>query len=130
MREDSNRFAVRYHGVRYGSGPHSTCVNGPNPAHLFDQPTPILFDEWQVNPELWNHVRRAVDDSDRDRGLTVPDLMQRIVIGGLPDQLDAEESETRGWVEDYLRRDSLVFIAHPEITPRVHRMVSESLTGP
>ena len=135
-----------------------------NPAYLFDRPAPILFDEWQVNPELWNRVRRAVDDSDRgrglylltgsatprqdvnrhsgagrigtlrmrpmslfesghsngevsltalldgakqlgkDNGLTVPDLMQRIVIGGWPALLDAEEGEARGWIEDYLRQ--------------------------
>jgi predicted AAA+ superfamily ATPase len=135
-----------------------------NPAYLFERPTPILFDEWQVAPELWNRVRRAVDDSDRgrglylltgsaapqhdanrhsgagrigvlrmrpmslfesghsdgsvsvaallngeqqpgkDNGLTVPELMKRIVIGGWPDLLDADESEARGWIEDYLRQ--------------------------
>ena len=30
-----------------------------NQAYLFDRPTPILFDEWQATPELWNLVRRA-----------------------------------------------------------------------
>lgn len=40
-----------------------------NPAYLSGQPTPILFDEWQVTPELWNRVRRAVDDLDRGRDL-------------------------------------------------------------
>jgi predicted AAA+ superfamily ATPase len=135
-----------------------------NPTYLFDRPTPILFDEWQVTPELWNRVRRAVDDSDRgrglylltgsatprqdvnrhsgagrigvlrmrpmslfesghsngevslaalldgtkqlgkDNGLTVPDLMQRIVVGGWPHLLDAEEGEARGWIQDYLRQ--------------------------
>src|SRR5690606_12941178 len=29
---------------------------------LFDRPTPIHLDEWQVAPEVWNHVRRQVDD--------------------------------------------------------------------
>ena len=29
--------------------------------------TPRLFDEWQVAPEIWNHLRRAVDDR-RERG--------------------------------------------------------------
>lgn len=135
-----------------------------NPAYLFERPTPILFDEWQVTPELWTSVRRAVDDSDhgrglflltgsatprqdvnrhsgagrigvlrmramslfesghsngevslaalldgtrqlgKDNGLTVPDLMQRIVIGGWPDLLDADEADARGWIEDYLRQ--------------------------
>lgn len=35
-----------------------------NPEQLFDHPTPILFDEWQETPDLWNLVRRAVDDHD------------------------------------------------------------------
>lgn len=32
------------------------------PGQLFDNPTPILFDEWQVEPAIWNRVRRQVDD--------------------------------------------------------------------
>lgn len=32
------------------------------PEQLFTAPTPIVFDEWQEAPELWNLVRRAVDD--------------------------------------------------------------------
>ena len=34
-----------------------------HPESLFSRPTPILFDEWQEAPGLWNHVRRAVDDN-------------------------------------------------------------------
>ncbi len=34
------------------------------PERLFDGPTPILFDEWQVEPTIWNKVRRQVDDRD------------------------------------------------------------------
>lgn len=135
-----------------------------NPAWLFDRPTPILFDEWQAAPMLWNQVRRAVDNSDRGRGLylltgsatpnddvnrhsgagrigvlrmrpmslfesghssgevslaalldgrpqlgvgsglSVPELMQRIVIGGWPDLLDAEEADAREWLQGYLRQ--------------------------
>lgn len=135
-----------------------------NPDFLFGRPTPILFDEWQVAPELWNQVRRAIDDSDRGRGLylltgsatprddakrhsgagrigvlrmrpmslfesghstgevslaslfdgaaqpgagtnlPVPDLMRRIVIGGWPDLLDADEGDARAWMDDYLRQ--------------------------
>lgn len=41
-----------------------------NPDALFSGPTPILFDEWQVAPELWNRVRRRVDDLG-ERGLYV-----------------------------------------------------------
>jgi len=32
------------------------------PEQLFSAETPILFDEWQETPDLWNLVRRAVDD--------------------------------------------------------------------
>ncbi|MEA5116207.1 MAG: DUF4143 domain-containing protein [Propionicimonas sp.] len=135
-----------------------------NPDWLFDRPTPILFDEWQATPALWNRVRRAVDNSNRgrglylltgsatprddvnrhsgagrigvlrmrpmslfesghstgqvslaalmegqrqlgtDNGLTVPDLMERIVIGGWPDLLDAGETDAREWLQGYLRQ--------------------------
>ncbi len=33
-----------------------------NPAALFVGRPPILFDEWQFAPEIWNRVRRQVDD--------------------------------------------------------------------
>lgn len=33
-----------------------------DPSLVLDGATPRLLDEWQVEPELWNHVRRAVDD--------------------------------------------------------------------
>lgn len=135
-----------------------------NPDWLFDRPTPILFDEWQATPALWNRVRRAVDNSNRgrglylltgsatprddvnrhsgagrigvlrmrpmslfesghstgqvslaalmegqrqlgtDNGLTVSDLMERIVIGGWPDLLDAGEADAREWLQGYLRQ--------------------------
>ena len=32
------------------------------PERLFNNPTPILFDEWQTEPAIWNRVRRQVDD--------------------------------------------------------------------
>ena len=32
------------------------------PATLLKQEAPLLIDEWQLEPELWNHVRRAVDE--------------------------------------------------------------------
>jgi predicted AAA+ superfamily ATPase len=34
------------------------------PERLFEGPTPILFDEWQVEPRIWNQVRRQVDDRE------------------------------------------------------------------
>jgi predicted AAA+ superfamily ATPase len=33
-----------------------------DPSLLLDGPAPRLIDEWQIEPNLWNHVRRAVDD--------------------------------------------------------------------
>lgn len=33
-----------------------------DPRALFEGKPPILFDEWQLEPEVWNRVRREVDD--------------------------------------------------------------------
>ena len=33
-----------------------------DPALLLGGPSPRLIDEWQVEPAIWNHIRRAVDD--------------------------------------------------------------------
>jgi hypothetical protein len=33
-----------------------------DPALVLDGPTPRLIDEWQIEPAIWNHVRRAVDE--------------------------------------------------------------------
>lgn len=33
-----------------------------DPAFVLDGATPRLIDEWQREPEIWNYVRRAVDD--------------------------------------------------------------------
>ena len=32
-----------------------------DPALVLDGPTPRLLDEWQIEPTIWNHVRRAID---------------------------------------------------------------------
>jgi predicted AAA+ superfamily ATPase len=44
------------------------------PGVVLDGPSPRLLDEWQVVPEIWNHVRRAVEDrrSSSSRGLLCP----------------------------------------------------------
>jgi uncharacterized protein len=132
-----------------------------SPERLFDNPTPILFDEWQVEPMIWNRVRRQVDDrdgkglfiltgsatpnddasrhsgagrfsvmsmrpmslfesghsngemsltrlldSERQTGLgthlTFDELLRRIVIGGWPELIDADETNARRWLRDYL----------------------------
>jgi hypothetical protein len=131
------------------------------PHRLFDHPTPILFDEWQVEPAIWNRVRRQVDDrhgpglfiltgsstpnddatrhsgagrfgvmkmrpmslheSGHSNGevsmaalfegrtqtsigthLSFDDLIQRIVVGGWPELVDADEVGARDWVADYV----------------------------
>ena len=131
------------------------------PERLFDNPTPILFDEWQVEPTIWNKVRRQVDDregkglfiltgsatptddasrhsgagrfsvmkmrpmslfesghsngemslssllgGERQTGLgthlTFDELLKRIVIGGWPELIDADETSARRWLRDYL----------------------------
>ena len=33
-----------------------------DPRLLLEGPTPRLIDEWQAQPDIWNYVRRAVDD--------------------------------------------------------------------
>jgi len=33
-----------------------------DPSLVLDGPTPRLIDEWQMEPDIWNHVRHAVDD--------------------------------------------------------------------
>ncbi len=33
-----------------------------DPSLVLDGPIPRLLDEWQVEPAIWNHVRRAVDE--------------------------------------------------------------------
>ena len=147
--------------VRFDTDPNARALLGLNPSELFDQETPILFDEWQRAPEVWDQVRRHVDDL-RARGLyiltgsatpryerelhsgagrigtlrmrpmslfesghssgevsiaallhgedqkarrtamTVPGLMERIVIGGWPALLDQSERTARRWLADYL----------------------------
>jgi AAA domain len=147
--------------VRFDTDPNARALLGLNPDELFDQQTPILFDEWQRAPEIWDEVRRHVDELRR-RGLyiltgsatpryerelhsgagrigtlrmrpmslfesghstgeaslaallrgedqkakrtamTVPGLMERIIIGGWPALRDRSERTARGWLGDYL----------------------------
>lgn len=134
-----------------------------DPAALFEGQPPILFDEWQVEPSIWNRVRRQVDDrsergqfiltgsatprDDTNRhsgagrfgvirmrpmslfeshhsngevslaalmegetqtgngtGLSFDGLLERIVIGGWPGLVDADEDFARDWLSDYLKQ--------------------------
>jgi predicted AAA+ superfamily ATPase len=148
--------------VRLDTQPSARTAVQAAPQVLFDQPTPILFDEWQTAPDLWNLVRREVDDrapargsfiltgsatpnddvnrhsgagriaslrmrpmslfesghstgevslstlfdgaaaAALDPGLTVPQLVDRIVVGGWPTLLAAGPNEAADWVRDYI----------------------------
>lgn len=33
-----------------------------DPGKVLEGPTPRLIDEWQVEPDIWNYIRRAIDD--------------------------------------------------------------------
>ena len=35
---------------------------GVDPGLVLVGPTPRLIDEWQLEPRIWNHIRRAIDD--------------------------------------------------------------------
>jgi predicted AAA+ superfamily ATPase len=54
--------------VRLDVDPGSRALVSAAPEVLFAQPTPILFDEWQIEPRLWDLVRRQVDDRSPARG--------------------------------------------------------------
>lgn len=158
------------------------------PERLFDNPTPILFDEWQVEPTIWNKVRRQVDDrgakglyvltgsatpnddvtrhsgagrfsvmkmrpmslfesghsngemslsalldGDRRAGvgshLGFDDLLNRIVIGGWPELIDAGVVDARRWLRDYIT--NVIEVDVPQLDtrrdPRKLRRLLESL---
>ena len=42
--------------------PNARAIGAIAPHLLLDGATPRLIDEWQLEPAIWNHVRRAVDD--------------------------------------------------------------------
>jgi len=56
--------------VRLDTDANARQAVAVDPALVLEGATPRLIDEWQVAPEIWNHVRRAIDDS-RAEGLFV-----------------------------------------------------------
>jgi len=40
-------------------------MTGVDPAAVLEGSTPRLIDEWQLEPAIWNHVRRAIDRRSR-----------------------------------------------------------------
>lgn len=158
------------------------------PERLFDNPTPILFDEWQVQPAIWNRVRRQVDDrsgrglyiltgsatpnedANRHSGagrfglvqmrplslfesghsnggvslaalfegetptaagmdLSLDGLVKRIVVGGWPELIHADEEDARDWLNDYLTQIAEVDVQAlgPRRNPRNIRRLLASL---
>lgn len=45
--------------------PDQLLLARSGPDRLLDGPTPVLIDEWQRLPQVWDLVRRAVDDGAR-----------------------------------------------------------------
>ena len=149
--------------VRLDTDERARALVSSAPEILFQDPTPILFDEWQVEPRLWNLVRREVDDRSPNRGLfiltgsstprddatrhsgagrfsrlrmrpmslyeagvstgqmslrdlfdgtvtatkapdlSVPELIDHLVVGGWPDLLGATVVDARRWLRAYLQ---------------------------
>lgn len=48
--------------VRLDVDHNARQLAGVDPATALQGETPRLIDEWQLEPSIWNHVRRAVDD--------------------------------------------------------------------
>lgn len=149
--------------IRFDEDPVSRSQVSLDPQALFSGEPPILFDEWQLEPDIWNRVRRQVDDrtekgqfiltgsarprddSNRHSGagrfsvmqmrpmslfesghsngqislaallegekqtglgthLTFEELLKRIVVGGWPELVNADEDFARNWLDDYLRQ--------------------------
>lgn len=149
--------------VRFDEDPTARAQVSLDPQALFSGEPPILFDEWQLEPDIWNRVRRQVDDrnekgqfiltgsarprddanrhsgagrfsvmqmrpmslfesghsngqmslaalleGDKQTGLgthlTFEELLKRIVVGGWPELVHADEEFARNWLDDYLRQ--------------------------
>lgn len=48
--------------VRFDTDTTALDLAALSPKIILEGDTPRLFDEWQLAPQLWNHVKRAVDD--------------------------------------------------------------------
>jgi uncharacterized protein len=51
--------------VRFDTDENARELANQSPVSLLEGETPRLFDEWQLAPVIWNHVRRAVDERQR-----------------------------------------------------------------
>src|SRR5699024_7264435 len=62
------------------------------------------------------HILDGGEPTGRPADLSIPDLLERIVIGGWPDLLDAAEQHARVWLGDYLQ--NLAEVDLPGLGPR------------
>lgn len=166
--ETATQVAATTHRLDVDQAARNAATYAPD--LLLDSPGPVLLDEWQRAPALWDQVRRAVDDRSpekglfvltgsatprddvnrhsgagriavvqmrpmalwesghstgeaslaalmdgarvggRDAGLSVPDIIHRICIGGWPALLDATAPDAGRWLRDYLNQIVLVDI--------------------
>ena len=51
--------------VLFAGNAGARTAAGVDPARLLAGPEPRLLDEWQLAPEIWNHMRAAADDGRR-----------------------------------------------------------------
>ncbi|MDP2140002.1 MAG: DUF4143 domain-containing protein [Gammaproteobacteria bacterium] len=53
---------------RFDVDANARALAAQAPNVLLKEKSPILLDEWQLAPELWNHVRRAIDEKNGAAG--------------------------------------------------------------
>lgn len=157
-----------------------------DPSLVLGGPVPRLFDEWQIEPEIWNHIRRTVDDRgapgqfiltgsavpadditrhtgagrisrirmrpmslfesghsggsislaellagapvrSSEAGLTVPDLVERIAVGGWPGLLNLSVDDSLRAVRDYLTEIQRVDIGRVDGSRREPQKIARLL---
>lgn len=47
--------------VRLDSDENARAIARTNPQELLNKPAPLLIDEWQIEPSIWNQARFAID---------------------------------------------------------------------
>lgn len=154
---------VARHEFRFDVDHSARALVAASPQTIFEQTPPILLDEWQIAPALWDLVRRDVDDHSPERGriiltgsatpnpnsrrhsgagrisilrmrpmslyetgtstgdvslqqlfdgaspsaidpgVTVPKLIDALIIGGWPALIGATTRDAQMWIQDYLQ---------------------------
>ena len=92
------------------------------PQRLLEGATPRLIDEWQLAPEIWNHVRRAVD-ARRESG-------QFVLTGSLIPAEDTLRHSGAGRISRLLMRPMSLFeLGHANGEVSVGRLLDSELDG-